>query len=470
MLSNKPLPARVAVVPAPQVKPIAAARVAPVAVPKVTAPEDRLEAHPFRRLFLYCALATLFVQLTVLPELLAFLTNTNTYILYIVAPPAIAGVLLMGGFRRTFRATPSYLWVAFFLWMILAIPFSSWRGGSTQRMLDYGRTGMIFLFLMAGLATTWKDIRAAFYTIAAAATVNLATARLFTDDINGRISVKASGTIGNSNDLAAHLLLVLPFVLFLVLGRGRPVIVRIGGLGLLSYGLWVILGTASRGGLVALFAVLVCILIRASLLQRVALLVAGFLLTVGTIAVLPGQTLARLGALFGEEHQEADESANARWYLFKKSVQYTIQHPLFGVGPDQFANFEGTSSLAEGHIGNWHATHNAFTQISSECGIPALLFFASGLGSACFLVYRTYLRAKRAGYSEIADACFCYLLAMVGFLSALVFLAEAYSYKLPAMVGLSVALSCAAARQMKAAPQMGPGIAPIPGRAQFARR
>jgi hypothetical protein len=473
MLSNKPLPpARVASVSAAQLKPVPLARAAPAAAPKTRARVDPLETvgvdpwetHPFRRLFLFCGLATLFLQLSVLPELLLYTTNKNTYLLYLVAPPAILGALVTGGLRRTFRATPSYLWTAFYLWMIVAIPFSSWPGGSAGRAMEYGRTSMIFLLLTAGLAITWDDIRATFYTIAAAAVVNLATAKLFMADINGRISLTASGTIGNSDDLAAHLLLVLPFVLFLVLGRGRPLLIRIPGLGLIAYGVWVLLGTASRGALVALLVVLLCMLIRASLIQGIALVVAGILLTAGAMTVMPGQTISRLGALFGEQHKEAEESTDTRWYLLKKSVQYTAQHPLFGVGPDQFATFEGTASVAAGHSGSWHATHNTYTQVSSECGIPAILFFLGGLGAACSMVMRTYRKAKRGGYTEIANACFCYLLAMVGYLTAMIFLAGAYSFKLPAMVGLSVAISFAAARRMKPAPQTHAGAASIPGR------
>lgn len=479
MLSNKPFPARTPVVPAPlkpaSVKPAplnlnsTVRPAAPVAPPKpAPAPVDRSEALPFRRFFLYCALATLFVQLSVLPEVIAYLTNQNTYLLYIVGPPALFGAIMTGGIQRTLRTKAAYLWMGFFIWMIVATPFSSWRGGSTQRVMDYGRLAMIFLFLAGGLAITWKDVRAVFYTFAAAAAVNLASARLFTTDVNGRIEFQASGTIGNSNDLAAHLLLVLPFVLYVIMGRGKPTIVKIAGLGLIAYGLWVILGTASRGALIALILVVICVLIRATLMQRVALIMMGVVLTVGAIAVLPGQTLARLGALFGEEHKEADESSDSRWYLFKKSVQFTVQHPLFGVGPDQFATYEGTSSLAEGHYGNWHATHNAFTQISSECGIPALLFFLGGLGSACAMVIRTYRQARRGGYADIANACFCYLLAMVGYLGALIFLAEAYTFKLPAMVGLAGAISFAAAQQMKKpASEPRAGIAPMPGFGQI---
>jgi O-antigen ligase len=150
----------------------------------------------------------------------------------------------------------------------------------------------------------------------------------------------------------------------------------------------------------------------------------------------------------GGENKEADESADSRWYLFKKSVEYTMEHPIVGVGPNEFANYEGKASLAQGQHGNWHATHCAFTQVSAECGIPALLFFAAALGSVILMVRRAYRRARREGYEDVANMCFCYLLAMVGYLGALVFLAEAYSYQLPAMIGLGIALAYAAQRQM----------------------
>src|SRR5208337_1363575 len=109
--------------------------------------------------------------------------------------------------------------------------------------------------------------------------------------------------------------------------------------------------------------------------------------------------------------------------------------------------------------GNWHETHCAFTEVSSECGLPAFVFFSAGLGSAVLLVLRTYRKAKREGYEDIANGCFCYLLGMVGYLVALVFLAQAYTFRLPAMVGLAVTLSYAATRTMRAGSD---GQAPIP--------
>jgi O-antigen ligase len=429
------------------------------------APDD-WEMHPIRRISLYFCLAALFLRLSVLPELILYVTHVNTYLLYIVTPPAILSALLMGSVRRTFQSRAALYWVAFFLWMVLATPFSSWPGGSAGQVISYARVDGIFLILMGGLAVNWKEVRAIFRTIAAAAAVNLVSTRLFEQVANGRVSLQSSGSIGNSNDLAAHLLLVLPFLLFFMMGPGRSIVVRIAVLGILMYGLWIILGTASRGALVALVVVFFYILIHVPLPQKFVLVVAAAAITLVALVALPAGTLNRLGSLFGAKDAEATESAESRGYLFRTSVKYTIQHPLFGVGPDQFSSFEGKTSLAQGQHGNWHATHCAFTQVSSECGVPAFIFFTAGLGSAMLLVWRTYRKAKQGGYLEIANGCFCYLLAMVGYLVALVFLSDAYTFRLPAMVGLAITMSFAAMRTMEStqAPLAPALAAPVPQR------
>lgn len=243
-------------------------------------------------------------------------------------------------------------------------------------------------------------------------------------------------------------------------------VVRIAVPALLVYGVWIILQTASRGGLIGLSVVFLCLLIHASLPQRLLLVVIAGVITLVALAVLPAGTLTRLGSLFGGKHEEARESAESRKYLFKTSVKYTFEHPLFGVGPAQFSNFEGKTSRAEGLHGNWHETHCAYTEVSSECGVPAFIFFTAGIGSAILLVLRTYRKAKQEGYPDIANGCFCYLLAMTGYLVALIFLAQAYSFRLPAMVGLAVTMHYAAMRTMGAGGNgQTPLSTPIPQRA-----
>jgi O-antigen ligase len=406
---------------------------------------DRADNVPFRRLAFWFGLALTFALFSVLPELILYNTGVNTYFLYFVGPPAILGALMTGGIRRTFRYRASYYVIAFFVWMVLATPFSSWPGGSLQRLADFSRASLIMLLVLGGLPVVWKEIRLVYYTIAAAAVVNLITAGFFTDTESERVSLLLRhGTISNPNDLAGHLLLVLPFVLFIAIDRKRNILLRVTLFGLIGYGVWIIVGTASRGALVAIVAAFLCFLYYAAARQRVVAILLGLLVAAVIPALVPRQAVVRLGTLFGEEHQEAGESAAARSYLFKKSITFTFEHPIFGVGPDQFANYEGKTRLLQGEHGRWQATHSSFTQVSSECGIPALIFYVAGLGSAILLVMRTHRYARLQGLDEVANACSCYLVAMVGFIVAITFLSNAYRFYYPSMIGLAVAMSAAA--------------------------
>ena len=65
-------------------------------------------------------------------------------------------------------------------------------------------------------------------------------------------------------------------------------------------------------------------------------------------------------------------SAEQRKELLIRSLQVTAEHPLFGIGP---GNFEVVS-------GNWHVTHDSYTQISAEGGIPAFFLYVLILGYA----------------------------------------------------------------------------------------
>lgn len=402
----------------------------------------------FRRVAFYSGLGLLFLRMSLLQELASYFAGVNTYLLYLFAPTAILGAFATGSIVRTLQAKASWLWIAFFAWMILATPMSSWPGGSAGRIMSYGRVDFVFLFIMGGLAMSWSDARMIVNAIAVAAVINVATFRLLgTSDMSGRMNLGIV-SIGNSNDLAAHLLLVLPFLGFLALDRKRSAVVRLGVCAVLGVGLLAILSTGSRGALVGMGLALLFILALASWSQR-AVVFAGFLILAATAPFfLPESTLLRLGSLFGEQHAEAEESATSREYLFNKSLEYTFQYPLFGVGPDQFANFEGGQRVEAGLVGSWHATHCAWTQVSAECGIPAFLFFVGGIAAALMMVWKTHQRARREGFLDIKNATFCYLVGMIAYLGAITFLSNAYYYLLPAMIGLAITMHFTANRYM----------------------
>ncbi|HUJ22382.1 MAG TPA: O-antigen ligase family protein, partial [Bryobacteraceae bacterium] len=139
--------------------------------------------------------------------------------------------------------------------------------------------------------------------------------------------------------------------------------------------------------------------------------------------------------------QEAMESSDARRYVMRKSIEYTLQFPLFGVGPGQFPAYEGAHNEVFGTHGMWHEAHCVWLQASSECGIPGAIFLMAGYISLFLLLNRTYRQAsRRSDCRDIRNTAFCVMLGMVGFLVAISFLNFAYFFYGPAMAGVAISI------------------------------
>jgi O-antigen ligase len=289
-------------------------------------------------------------------------------------------------------------------------------------------------------------------TLALACTVNVLSGKFFTlnPDSDSRLSLEL-GTIGNANDFTAHLLFVLPMVIFVFLISNRGWLRKILCLGVLGYGIYYCAATGSRGGLVAFAAACLFILIRAPGRMRIGALAASAAMFLLVLALLPQSLLQRYGTLFTNDTDdlEAVQSTAARTHLLRASVQFTIQHPVFGVGPGEFSDYEAANAKSEGRRGAWAVTHNAYTQVSSEAGVPALLFFLA----AIVMTFRTFGRVYRTARSRpelrpMAMACFCCQLSLVGFCTATLFLSLAYTMYLPTMSGLALAFSGSLEREL----------------------
>jgi O-antigen ligase len=397
-----------------------------------------------RSFFFNCALVFVFLRFSFLHETVAYLTGKNTYALYIFGPLALIGVVAYGGLERTFRYTPARFWLGFIVCLVLAVPFSSWRGDSFMLVQTYLRTNFTMLLVIAGLAMTWVECRHMMYAIALAATVNLATTRLLINQAESgdRLVLQSRGMITDPNDLAAHLLLVLPFLLFIVLRQRTPVIVRLILAAAMAYGTFLILRSGSRGSLVALICTIALILIFGSARQRVAVGIAAPVVFIVLITLLPGASWNRLTSFSAspEANKAAISSSESRRYLLKKSIEFTFRKPFFGVGPGQFGSYEGMEAVSQGLHGNWHTTHNTYTQISSECGIPALVFYLGALISTFGILRKIRKRVTKMHKDEIVTAIFCVTVGLIAYSVACMFLSHAYTFQMPAISGLVIAI------------------------------
>jgi O-antigen ligase len=337
--------------------------------------------------------------------------------------------------------------MCFGIWGTLAIPFSLWHGGSFHLMLSYWRTDLMLMFIIAALVRTWRNCRVMMFTMAAAAAVSLLTARYFGKMSQlGRLSLDF-GTVSNANDFAAHLLLVLPFLLWVVLSSKHPAL-RFFALCGVAYGLFVVLATGSRGALVALACDVLFFMFATRSRYRIAFaLVMPFILA-AAIVFLPGVVRNRLESFSSSDanaSRDAIASTQARERLLRDSIVCALQNPLFGVGPGQFPTYEGKTRPSS----HWQAAHNSYVTAASECGIPGLLFFLAAVWYTWHLLGAVGQRTRRKRQLlEMTNAIFCIRLGMVGFCVAIFFLNFTYLFYLPAMAALSTAFVSAARKEL----------------------
>jgi O-antigen ligase len=86
-------------------------------------------------------------------------------------------------------------------------------------------------------------------------------------------------------------------------------------------------------------------------------------------------------------------------------------------------------------------THNSYTQVSSECGIPALIFYVAVIVFCFQKSYRLYkLAAGKVEFREVEGLAFSLLIGTLIYAVATFFFHIAYSGLLPMLSGETMAL------------------------------
>ncbi|HUE83875.1 MAG TPA: O-antigen ligase family protein [Pyrinomonadaceae bacterium] len=180
---------------------------------------------------------------------------------------------------------------------------------------------------------------------------------------NQRIGGAIRGLFGNSNDLALHLVTMVPLAVgFAFASKGVVRKVLYIGLGVLFVAAVVV--TFSRGGFIGLF---IAALVLVRKLGRQNKLLSTSALVVAMLALLslaPASYSSRLSTIFSSA-SDATGSSSQRTEILKRSIWVTLRYPLYGVGVGNF-HYKSVHELV---------THNAYTQVSSEMGIPALVVY-----------------------------------------------------------------------------------------------
>jgi hypothetical protein len=413
-------------------------------------------------------LAFVFVRFTSLHEVLSFKLGFNTYLLYILGILATGALVMGGGIRRTLQWNPSRYWMAFGIWLAIGVPFSFWPGGSLSIVTGYWRTELLVLFVIAGLIVTWDEVWNLLGVLGLAAVTTIMVSKSLDSTIMDRTTL-AFGSISDPNDLAAHLVLMMPLLLMVVVTPNRNVVLRFAALSAGMYGLYLVLSTGSRGAMIALVAMLVGVIYMLPARYKVPVGLLMVMTGSGLVAVVPSSVTGRFGTLLGmsdssDEVRMAEGSTEGRTYLLQKSLLYTLKHPIFGVGAGEFADYEGAEARESQQRGTWHETHNAYTQVSSEGGLPTLLFLLAALYTTFGLLRKTVAKAKvlpdTLTNRRIQLAASSLTISLLGFSAAIFFLSLGYRYYMPAFTGLAIALHRAAQLEWAKRPEVQPTVQP----------
>ena len=361
--------------------------------------------------------------------------------------------LISGTVFRGLRHMIGWLWLGFLAWMVIATPFSVWRGGSVQLLTYYVPRDYVFFFFIPSLVGSLRDCRRLMYINSVVAVLILITCAIwgrYAED--GRYYVPGgAGFFQNSNELAMQLLLgVVQFVFIFsqkwLIGKGVAIAA-------IPVSLLYIIRTGSRGAILALLAYGLVLLYTSRHKVRVA--VVGLVLVVSAVSIAPSKAVNRLMLLLGEDRASvvdvsAVESETSRVDLLKRSVSETIQHPLFGVGPGMFAVAVFDEAQKKHQWTQWLGTHNSYTEVSSECGIPAFICYIGVIVVALRLSFKIWKRLRfdpsRADVSSLALALFS---AVVVYAVSAFFFHMAYSHTLPVLAGQTLALHFAVRNELK---------------------
>ena len=331
-------------------------------------------------------------------------------------------------------------------WAILTLPLSMWPGGSVRVLTDHYLKAIAFFWLLGTIITTTDRLRAMSWTLvlcsiplaATGVTNYLSGATLSTGvrgfyRIEGYVGVGGSGLVGNPNDLALMLNLIVPIagVLVFVSRGGR----RLVALGALLLAVLAIVLTFSRAGFVTLaasFAMFLLVLARRKAAGAAAALLA---LAICIPPLLPAGYVDRLSTITNIEADRTG-SAQGRWRDLQEAAEVVAKNPIVGAG---IGNDILAMNAQRG--ANWTQVHNVYLQYGVDLGIPGLVLFA-WLHLLCYRTARAVeKRSARSGTNrELTLLAAGIQVSLVAFLVAAMFHPIAYQFYFFSIGGLAVAL------------------------------
>lgn len=225
------------------------------------------------------------------------------------------------------------------------------------------------------------------------------------------------GVIGDSNQFAAALILLLPLTVSKAMQSREVWWVRVGA-AIGAFGIIMsIIITTSRGAFLGLLASFIMFLVYFREYRKKIILFS-LLLSLAVAPFVPQYYINRTMSVFSSEDVEEDSSAQSRLTSWSLAYDLWKKHPVVGVGMNNFGYYMGYS--VEGH--SWgergHVAHSIWMQALADGGLVVATPFVSLL---LLFFYRLRQAKKQCKDSEIYIDISALQVGFVGFLVAATF-------------------------------------------------
>jgi hypothetical protein len=357
---------------------------------------------------------------------MAYVTALATLAFYFPTQLSLEGTL-------TARPREVNLLLLFALTALLSMPLALNRGEAWDTFVEpFSKAALMFIVIV----NTVRTMRRLRWMLLLGISVGCVLSAVALNDYrNGLFTVegyRVTGSIGNlfgnPNDMAIHLITVIPVVVaFMFSARGPKKLLYAVCLFLLVGGMMV---TFSRGGFLGLAGGSVVLAWKLGRRNRFAVLAVMLLAVVLMMLLAPGGYSTRLLSIF-DSSLDPVGSSSARQQLLILSAKTALLHPLFGVGMGNFHII----SIREA------VTHNSYTEVAAEMGMTALVIYT------LFIVtpLRRLKRIERATLDSRHASGFYYLAvglqaSLVAYMIGSFFGAIAYHWYVYYLVGYAVAL------------------------------
>jgi O-antigen ligase len=372
-------------------------------------------------------------------------------LLFILGLAAIVISVMTGGLQAALRSKWGVLLTLFTVWLLLSTLVSTWKRGSVTLLSDYWiKSLMAYLAIAGSIFTVAQSRRSAYIAALGLVSVQALSLVIGGEDVTGRMGLE-KGTFGNANGLSFHTIVLFPFAMFLIFRAGN--FWKLLSAAAIVVGIFTVMRTGSRSGLIEIAVFSGLLFFRLALTQKAvfAAVMTG-VLAIG-VGLVSDKAWERYKTMFSSdvtsaEYASAAASQDQRLYVLQQSLMMTFENPLFGVGPGVFLAALATEEQKAGQNAGWISTHNAYTQLSSEAGIPALLLYLYMMWVSVKINFSMYRANRRIpGRETIADLSYCLFMSLILFAVNAPFDNNAYQYYFPALAGLTMAFSAAVARE-----------------------